>query len=196
MDNEKKPAAPTVEVEIKPPSTDEVMDAEREITDAKLAGMAGQPPTPTEPIQVSKMAMLRDALNAAIAFLTDGAAPKITAEFDRTAGSTQAPIPAPLWLPLFELSKVAEMVAHVSPDVGSPFAFDPQAIVTGSGVSDVTGKLQQMSRSKEFKDEVLKMAEAAKAQMESEGPGKPSESSEKDEYAGTNAPAGPTPGME
>lgn len=173
---DEKGAQPTkveVEVETKPAdaSSEDVMDAEREVTDAEIASTVGAPPKPTEPIRVSDMNAMSKSLNDAISFVTDGAVPATQIQLDKSVGATEAPVDQATWQSVYIVSKMAEAVEHLYPGVGAPYTFDPAAIATTAGVQDITGKLQKMSRDGAFKEKVAEMVkQSAEAQMSEQPP--------------------------
>lgn len=173
---EEKGAQPTkveVEVETKPADTssEDVMDAEREVTDAKITAAVGAPPKPSEPIRVSDMNAMGKALNDAVSFVTDGAVPATQIQLDTAVGATEAPIDQGTWMSVYIVSKMAEAVEHMYPGVGAPYTYDPASIGTTAGVRDITGKLQKMSRDKDFKAKVEELAkQSAEAQMSEQPP--------------------------
>lgn len=173
---DEKGAQPTkveVEVETTPAdaSSEDVMESERESMDDSMASAVGSPPKPTEPIRVSDMNAMGKALNDAVSFVMDGAVPPTQIQLDKSVGATEAPVDQATWQSVYIISKIAEAVEQLFPGVGAPYTFDPAAIATTSGVHDVTGKLQKMSRDEAFKGKVAEMVkQSAEAQMAEQPP--------------------------
>lgn len=139
--------------------------AEPSAPDTMVADLGAQSPALTEVVPFHEIQMLVDALNAALAFLSDGKMPPVAYAPESAAGGTQAPLPPEVFAYLAALGMTLGEIAKQKPEFAE-LVYNPMGVTTRRGMQDVTAKLAMVARNPDLKAIALAAADGMEAPAE------------------------------